>query len=229
MNKYIFILFSFVLLSYGIAIGKYELFPYQFIKMLKNTIAQPEHKNPNWSDTVRLFEYFSPKADVAFVGDSITRAGRWSEFFPSLKVINRGIASDRASDIALRINSVLSAQPSKIFIMVGINDIQTNVTVPKILENYELIINTLMKENIEVVIQSTIQCEVSICGVKVVESVNELNKGLKQLALKSGAKFLSLGDLSDRRGLNLKYTFDGFHLTAEGYIYWVEKIEPLVN
>lgn len=224
------LLVGFTFFSYGVVVGKYEVFPYKFIKMIKNTsVPAQRQNNPIWIDTVRLFEHFSPKADVAFVGDSITNAGRWNEFFPSLKVVNRGISGDTASDILLRIDSILSTEPSKVFIMVGINDIHRSVSVSKILENYELIVNVLMESNVEVVIQSTIQCEVTVCDVHRVASVNELNNGLKQLAIKNGAKFLSLGDLSDSSGLNSKYTSDGVHLTAQGYIYWVERIKPLLD
>jgi|TARA_B110000879_G_C11111131_1_gene487485 lysophospholipase L1-like esterase len=230
-------LVGFALFSYGVVVGKYDVFPYQFIKMVKNitvpventTVPVENQNNPRWINAVRLFEHFSPKADVAFVGDSITNAGRWNEFFPSLKVVNRGISGDIASDILLRIDSILSTEPSKVFIMVGINDIHRSLSVSKILENYELIVNALMESNVEVVIQSTIQCEVSVCGVQRVASVNELNNGLKQLAIKNGAKFHSLGDLSDSSGLNSKYTSDGIHLTAKGYIYWVGRLEPLLD
>ena len=228
---------GFVLFSYGVLVGKYKVFPYQFIKMVKNTTFPVENttvpvenqNNPHWIDAVRSFEHFSQKADIAFVGDSITKAGRWNEFFPSLKVVNRGISGDTASDILPRIDSILSTEPSKVFIMLGINDIHRSVPVSKILENYELIVNALMETNVEVIIQSTIQCEVSVCGVQRVASVNELNNGLKQIAIKNGAKFNSLGDLSDSSGLNSKYTSDGIHLTTKGYIYWVERIEPLVD
>lgn len=216
--------------SHGVAVGVYEVFPYHFIQTVKNTYAPTEsQKNLKGIDAVKLFEYFSPKADVAFVGDSITYRGRWGEFFPSLRVVNRGIGSDRTSDIVLRIDSILSTDPHKALIMVGINDVHQNISTPEILRNYELIIRALVKANVEVGVQSTIQCEVSICGVKHVNSVNDLNKALVQLASQNGAIFLSLGELSDSTGLSSKYTSDGIHLTAEGYIYWVRKIENFLK
>lgn len=130
-----------------------------------------------FASTARLFEHFSPKADVAFVGDSITDFGRWSEFFPAIKVVNRGVCGDKASDILSRIGSVLSTKPKKAFIMVGINDIQQHVPVPTILENYELIVDALMAANVEVIVQSTIQCDASKCGIEHVRSVNLLKSG----------------------------------------------------
>ena len=85
-----------------------------------------------------------------------------------------------------------------------------------------------MKSNIEVFIQSTIQCEKSVCGNLKVELVNELNIGLEELASKNEANFIHLRDLSSTRGLDSKYTYDGIHLTTEGYIYWTRIIAPIL-
>lgn len=224
------ILLGFALFSFGIIVGKYQIFPYQLIKTFNDSFKSSEKlSNQKWIDTVRSFDYFNLKADVAFVGDSITYQGRWSEFFPFLKVVNRGIGSDSTSDILLRIDSILSTEPSKVFIMLGINDIHENISVPKIIDNYESIVNALLKSNIEVFIQSTIQCEKSVCGNLKVELVNELNKGLEQLASKNQANFIHLRDLSSTRGIDSKYTSDGIHLTTEGYIYWTRIIAPLLT
>jgi len=164
--------------SYGVIVGKYEVFPYQVIKMAKNMVVKTDnysHPNGRTANAHRLFQHFSPKADVAFIGDSLTNNGRWSEFFPNIKVVNRGVGGDKASDIISRLDSVLSTQPAKAFIMVGINDIHQYVSVSDILDSYSSIIDALIDADIEVFIQSTIQCEISICGEDHVNSVDELN------------------------------------------------------
>ena len=230
MKKYyipFFLLFSFAMFSYGVIVGKYEVFPYEVIKMVKNKAAPTDNSakpNSNAANVYRLFQHFSPKADVAFIGDSITNGGRWSEFFPHLKVVNRGVGGDKASDIVSRLSSVLTTQPTKAFIMVGINDIHQYVAISDILDNYMTIVDSLTNANINVFIQSTIQCEISACGAMHVKSVNELNKELAKLALDRNVNFVDLGELSEQEGLNPKYTTDGVHLTAEGYIYWVNKL-----
>jgi lysophospholipase L1-like esterase len=218
--------------TYGVVVGKYEVFPYSLVKYGKNTFfptnsyAQPNSKSSN---TVRLFQHFSPNVDVVFIGDSITSSGRWNEFFPNLKVANRGIGGDKASDIKSRLGSIISTQPNKAFIMVGINDIHQAVSVSDILDNYSTIIDKLKEENIEVYVQSTIQCEITICGVSYVGLVNELNNGLAEVALEKDVTFLHLGKLSEVDGLGEIYTTDGVHLTADGYIYWVETLAPILN
>ncbi len=235
MNKLYFLfyfIFCIAIFSYGFIVGKYEVFPYQIMKMVKNTIKpMKKYSNPkvSTSNAHKLFQHFSFKADVAFIGDSITDDGRWSEFFPNIKVVNRGVAGDKTSDIIGRLNSVISTQPTKAFIMIGINDIMQYVSVSNILENYSLIVDALLDAGIAVTIQSTIQCEISKCGKKNVKSVNELNNGLVKLALKKRVNFLSLGALSGKGGLNRRFSTDGVHLNAEGYIYWVDKLTPFIN
>jgi lysophospholipase L1-like esterase len=235
INKYFIGLASTIVLlafTYGVVVGRYEVFPYSIVKYGKNTIfptntyAKPNSKTSN---THRLFQHFSPNVDIVFIGDSITNGGRWSEFFPTWKVANRGVGGDKASDIVRRLDSVISTLPSKAFIMVGINDIHQAVSVSNILDNYSIIIDTLKDENIDVYVQSTIQCEITICGARYVGLVDKLNNGLAELSLEKEVTFLHLGKLSEVGGLSTIYTTDGVHLTAEGYIYWVEALAPLLD
>ena len=233
-KPYVFLCLILFLLTftYGMIVGKYEVFPYQVIKMAKNMMAPIDNSsNPNFrtASANRLFKHFSQKADVAFIGDSITDSGRWSEFFSNIRVVNRGVGGDKTSDILTRLDSVLLTQPTKAFIMVGINDILQYVSVSDILENYSLIVDNLLDANIEVTIQSTIQCNIPTCAAVHVKSVDELNKGLVELASEKEVSFLSLGALSEQGGLNSKYTYDGIHLNGEGYIYWVDMLVPSLN
>ena len=219
--------------GYGLVVGKYEVFPYKYIKNIKNKVVptgryRVVRDGRNGEELIRIFEHFNPKADVAFVGDSITFGGKWSEFFPSVRTVNRGVGADEASDILLRLDSIISSQPTKVFIMVGINDIHQSVSVDKILNDYRGIVKSLEDANTKVYVQSTIQCAVNVCGWKKVAAVSALNKGLKHLTQDNGYVFVDLGALSNEDGLESKFTYDGTHLTVDGYIYWVEKIQPYV-
>jgi lysophospholipase L1-like esterase len=232
MQKVILLIFFLLTFTYGIIVGKYEVFPFQVLKMSRhmiNPIDNASILNVKSANAQRLFWHFNSKADIAFIGDSITSSGRWSEFFPNIKVVNRGIGGDKSSDILNRLDSILSTQPTKAYIMVGLNDISHDVSVYDILENYSLIVDSLLDANIEVTIQSTIQCELSVCGIERIKSINKLNKILVELAYKKKVSFLSLGELSEQDGLKSKYTTDGSHLSALGYIYWVDMLIPTLR
>ena len=173
-------------------------------------------------------EEFSPKVDVVFVGDSITEGAEWSDFFPNISVANRGVGSDITADILRRLDSIVSLKPEYAFIMVGINDIHSGVPLLDILNRYTAIVESLRKNGIEVVIQSTIQCQPSECFYKS-EIVNELNASLKQYAKSLNIRFVQLGVLSKKDGLESIHTYDGVHLNGKGYRVWVESISPILR
>ena len=227
--------------SYGIIVGKYKIFPYSIIKDIKD-IVSPAEKNlsrpcvtsltkscPYKKERIQLLDYFNNKVDIVFIGDSLTKDGIWNEFFPSLTVANRGFGSATSSDIVSLLDTVISTNPKMAFVMLGINDFLNNTPVDLVLKNFELILDELETANIEVVIQSTIQCELVVCGPEMVNSINKLNANLVNLSALKGHTFLDLEDLSFVDGLLPYHTVDGIHLTAQGYIYWSEKISDLIK
>jgi len=173
-------------------------------------------------------EEFSPKVDVVFVGDSITEGAEWSDFFPNISVANRGVGGNTTADILRRLDSIVSLKPEYAFMMVGINDIYRGVLLSDILSRYGAIVESLQKKGIEVVIQSTIQCQPSECFYKS-KIVNELNALLKQYAKSLNIRFVQLGVLSKKDGLESIHTYDGVHLNGKGYRIWVESISPILS
>ena len=60
---------------------------------------------------------------VVFFGDSITDKCDFNKFFPGVNALNRGISGNTVSDLINRIEvSVCNANPSKIILLIGIND-----------------------------------------------------------------------------------------------------------
>ncbi len=234
-------MFSMSFFLYGIMVGKHKIFPYSVIKNVRDVVS-PAEKNlsrpcvtsltkscPYDKERMRLLDYFNNKVDIVFIGDSLTLDGIWNEFFPSLTVANRGFGGATSSDIIKRLDKVISTNPEMAFIMLGINDFLNSTPVDFVLKNFELILDELETANIEVVIQSTIQCELVVCGPEMVNSINELNANLVNLSALRGHTYLDLEDLSFTNGLFPDHTVDGIHLTAQGYIYWSEKISDLVE
>ena len=222
--------FCFLIFLYGLIVGKYEIFPYELMKYARNVIAPSDNSStPKSIERLELFRKFDSKADLAFVGDSLTAGGLWNEWFPNYLTINRGIGGDRTSDVTARLDNIVSAHPRRIFLMIGINDIHQYVSVSEILRNYGSIVDSLKAESLGVVIQSTIQCELRECGNRHVNSINTLNEGLSKLAAEKNVPFLFLGELSSKDGLNAIYTTDGVHLSALGYLYWKDKIRAHID
>jgi lysophospholipase L1-like esterase len=173
-------------------------------------------------------EEFAPKIDVVFIGDSLTEGAEWSDFFPNISVANRGVGGNTTADILRRLDSIVSLKPEYAFIMLGINDIDRGVPLLHIVSRYVAIVKSLRKNGIEVVIQSTIQCQPSECFSKS-EIVNELNTSLKEYAKSLNMRFVELGVLSKKDGLESIHSYDGVHLNGKGYRVWVESISPILS
>ena len=73
---------DFSLLSYGLLIGKYEVFPNELIRWPKNSVAPSNNSTAiKTIERLTVFQSFNSSSDIAFVGGSITAGGVWNEWF----------------------------------------------------------------------------------------------------------------------------------------------------
>ncbi|WP_317110333.1 hypothetical protein [Chroococcidiopsis sp. SAG 2025] len=56
------------------------------------------------------------------MGDSLTDECEWSELLENPHIKNRGISGDTTMGVLNRLEDIVSSQPAKIFIMIGINN-----------------------------------------------------------------------------------------------------------
>ena len=70
-------------------------------------------------------------------GDSLTERAEWAELLRDPSVLNRGLAGDTVSDFASRAERLVAAQPRRLFIMVGINDLAQARSPAQICVDYE--------------------------------------------------------------------------------------------
>ena len=91
----------------------------------ENAEKLPHLKPDRQAGLLPLFEAVPVlHSDAAvLVGDDLIADGLWSEIFPGLKIVNRGIPGDCAADITPRaLEIAASAHPHKLFISAGRND-----------------------------------------------------------------------------------------------------------
>lgn len=196
-----------------------------------------EDFSPYYRQKVSTFESVSlEKVDIAFIGDSITDFGEWSELFPNFVVINRGIMSDNTIGVLNRLNEIIEKKPKKIFIMIGINDLN-RIDSEKTYSNYSNIIKKIKSSlpNSSVYIQSVLPVNNKIYDSAVDnhidnKAVKVLNIELEKIAKIEQVKFIDLySALSNNDQLEEKYTIDGIHLTGAGFAVWKEKINEFVK
>ena len=82
-----------------------------------------------------------------FLGDSITEQYDLEKYFPDMNVVNSGISGNLTKDILAGLkNRAYQYNPSKVFLLIGTNDIQAGVKEEDIIKNIEEILSEL-KEN----------------------------------------------------------------------------------
>jgi len=176
---------------------------------------------------------------IVFVGDSITDFFRLNEFFHGIYIINRGIGGDTTDGVLKRLNeSVFELQPSKVFLLIGTNDIGENKSEDHIVRNIEEIIDRIQEKSPETRIYLQSIYPVSraanrkikkyIVGRRNNEAIRRINERLKKVAREKGIEYIDVfSHLTDEEGnLRLEYTVEGLHLTIEGYRVCADVLRP---
>lgn len=166
-----------------------------------------------------------------FLGDSITEQYDLKEYYEDYPVVNSGVSGDFTSSIVENMKKrVYDYNPSKVFLLIGINDLRKGNDVSEIVSNTKEIIE-LIKENrpySEIYLESiypinkTDDDKISD-SVRDIEFDNEkiieVNDLLKDLAKDEKITYVDLYNklIDDDGNLNISYTKDGLHISSEGY------------
>ncbi|MDJ0641204.1 MAG: GDSL-type esterase/lipase family protein [Erythrobacter sp.] len=226
--------------GWGFSAGAYDLFPYPQARAAKAALfGSPDTANAEYmlSDVPAIsaerYSALGTKAQIVMAGDSITASGRWNELFPEASIINRGVPGDRVGGLLARVDDILKAEPSKVFVMVGINDVAARNTNAQILERYEALVDRLSEGGAQVFVQSVITCrdtQYSPCDEAMRSQIGELNTALAELAESKGARFVDIDSrFSDANGVLESFSIDGIHPGSAGFEEWRAMIAPHVE
>jgi lysophospholipase L1-like esterase len=213
---------------WGMAAGFYRVFPFDQAVQLKRLVAGDPATDPGTFAQADADLISTVRADVAMVGDSLTLLGRWNEYFPHTRIINRGIGADTVGGVQRRVPEILRRRPRKIFLLVGINDVYDGNSNEEILPVYDATVARLMSEGAMVYVQSV------FCGARCNDAqqsqIVALNAGLLALARRRGAQYIDLATpMGGPGGMNPALNFDGIHLTGAGYRAWIDRIRPHIE
>lgn len=189
----------------------------------------------------KRFEVFKNEPDtkneIIFLGNSITEGGNWVELFPDVNAVNRGISGDVTDGILNRLDEVLSSKPTKIFLLIGTNDLARGRSIDYVLKYHQLIIDKIKSDSkhTKVYLQSVLPFNPNVgngfSGHKSKQQVVvDLNKKLRKLARKNKIKYIKLHKAfkNSKGELIADYTYDGLHLSKNGYLHWQQFIEKKV-
>jgi lysophospholipase L1-like esterase len=175
------------------------------------------------------------KNKVMFLGNSITEDGPWKKLLHDSTIINRGISGDITFGVLRRIDDVVKRQPSRLYLMIGINDIAKNIPDEIIMENIFSIVGKIRGSSPKtaIFVQSILPTNNSFPDFpdhkNKDDHVNTINAQLQKYADRLHYQFVDLySGFTDKEGrLDAKYTVDGLHLNALGYSHWVDILKNL--
>ncbi len=201
--------------------------------------AQERKYSTFYYQRATLFEELPvTSSDIIFLGNSITNGGEWAELFDNPHVKNRGISGDVCMGVYDRLDAILKGSPAKIFLLIGINDVDRGASADTIVERIGMIVNKIRKDSpsTKIYLQSVLPVsdhyKMFNGHTSRWQVVPEINKGLVRLAADRGVKYIDLYShfIDNTTGkMNIKYTNDGLHLLGKGYKKWVGIVKPYVD
>lgn len=175
-------------------------------------------------------------ADVVFFGDSLTAGGEWGEWYPYATCVNLGVVGDTVDGLLSRMDQVELLQPSKCFLMIGVNDLNYGMSVDHTLGCYQSLLTALSALDEDMGLET---CVLSVLPVREGEmaypttnqQIRQLNEGIAALAEAHGMTYMDLHSaFADDTGmLRAEYSYDGLHLTDLGYQAWQEALAPCME
>jgi lysophospholipase L1-like esterase len=178
-----------------------------------------------------------PPGRVIFLGNSITEAGDWKKLTGDTTAVNRGIGGEITFSLLKRITDITALRPSKVFLMIGINDIGKDIPPAVIAHNIGLIIGRIQAESpgTVIILQNILPVNPTVAGFPQHydknDKVTATNKLLPGIAAGHHVPLVDLNRLfRDKDGyLKKELTKDGLHLDpgGEGYTLWIRHLKKL--
>lgn len=168
---------------------------------------------------------------IVFLGDSLTDWLSLNELLPGVNVINRGIAGDTTIGVLNRLDEVIRHKATKIFLLIGTNDIAMGMSERKLAGNIPEIVSKIHEGSNEskIYLQTLIPVNSQYMGYRHNMKIEAVNDMIRRIADETGCTLVDLYELFAEEGeLPLKYTFDGLHINGEGAQKWIDFIKPLV-
>ena len=200
------------------------------MKLFNTVPSIPEHTPPKLTQFAR--EPIVP-GSIFFLGDSITAMGDWSKFLNDDTVINGGVGGNITSRVLRRLKDITDRNPSKVFSLLGINDIRKNIPGVVIADNYLKIIREIHNKCPKTIIyvQGVLPLNPGLPHFSrhydKQEHILALNTLLASHAEDGNYTYIDIFHLfADVKGrLSSQPTSDGLHLRQSAYPIWVDYLK----
>ncbi|MPL84203.1 hypothetical protein SDC9_30167 [bioreactor metagenome] len=204
-----------------------------------NGFSQSNEYSKFYYQRASLFEELAVSpSDIVFLGNSITNGNEWTELFNDNRIKNRGISGDCAKGVYDRLEPVLRGTPHKLFLLIGINDLQRGTSPDTVLYWIDRIVQKVKQASPSTLlyVQSIMPVNDSFRSfsdqITNRQAIQTVNARLAQLCKQENIPFIDLfeGLSAGASGkLDPNYTNDGLHLLGKGYLRWKALLTPYLN
>ena len=172
--------------------------------------------------------------NIVFLGDSITDFYDLDKYYEEYHVVNSGINGNETHDILGDMNGrIYQYNPSKVFILIGTNDLQRDKSIDNIKKIVEGIEDN--RPQAQIYIESIYpinntdaeKIDHNMVGKRTNEDIKEINDKLESYCKEKNITYIDLYNLlvDDEDNLKEEYTNEGLHISDEGYEVITEKIK----
>lgn len=169
---------------------------------------------------------------IVFAGDSLIEFCPWRELFDNADIVGRGISGDTVPGLQSRIDEILRHRPRKLFVMIGINDLLLHgKPAEDVLHEYRALIEHVKtsRPDAQLYVQSILPIDAARWGLPAPPNIDaDIVRVNETLAEWAGDRFVYVDLYSLLVGegsrLDVRYTSDGIHLSATGYLKWRDAV-----
>jgi lysophospholipase L1-like esterase len=231
-TRLLILLFSTLSFLYGAIAGRQEWFPIPQLLAVKHRLfplLPPVPYADYYTDKVRFWQSRPRRSPLVLLGDSHIEWGEWVELLGRSDVLNRGIRGDTTLGVLVRLPEIYASQPAIAVLMVGTNDLDAGYTSEEVARTYQQIVEGLLQHGIRPVIHAVLFRNTPPSDVEVNAKTAALNAGLEHLCRERGLPWLDLNHrLAPDGRLDTRFTWDGVHLTVDGYAVWAQELTRLL-
>lgn len=172
--------------------------------------------------------------NYVFLGDSITEGYNLDKYYNNYPVVNSGVGGYNTDNILEKLNKmVYRYNPTKVFLLIGTNDIAQGHSKEHIINNIQKIIDNIKQNRkyADIYVESIYPINANKEKVRSNELIKAINEDIKKICKENNVTYINTYDLLIDEDGNLKdeYSNDGLHLTEKGYDVVTSKIKPYLQ
>jgi len=170
-------------------------------------------------------QLFPPsKVDILLIGDSLLAQENWNILLGRNDLKNEAFGGAITQQILWNIQrGQLNTKPKTVVIEAGINDLLSGIPAQRVFENYQKIIDVLLKNNIKIIAHLVLY---TADNQEINKEILVLNALLEEYFESKKITFLNMNlYLSTNQNLQSDFSIDGIHLKKSAYKIWAKALK----